>query len=116
MKPARERLFDALARVYGERGADLAREVLALAETQEKRPGPLDRLDLGPGEGLLIAYGDQVQRKGEPGLRTLGRFLARLPANFGVHVLPLHPYSSDDGFSVVDYYAVRPELGSWEDV
>ncbi len=116
VRPARERLFRALARVYGERGADLAREVLALAEIQEKRPGPLDRLDLGPGEGLLIAYGDQVQRKGEPGLRTLGRFLARLPGGFGVHVLPLHPYSSDDGFSVIDYYAVRPELGSWEDV
>src|SRR5690606_5902964 len=26
------------------------------------------------------------------------------------------PYSSDDGFSVVDYYRVDPALGTWDDV
>ncbi|MEO0779537.1 MAG: alpha-amylase family glycosyl hydrolase, partial [Bacteroidota bacterium] len=33
-----------------------------------------------------------------------------------VHLLPFYPYSSDDGFSVVDYYRVNPELGTWEDI
>ncbi len=33
-----------------------------------------------------------------------------------VHVLPFFPYSSDDGFSVIDYQVVDPELGSWEDI
>ncbi|MBL8107986.1 MAG: hypothetical protein JNJ72_20625, partial [Anaerolineales bacterium] len=29
---------------------------------------------------------------------------------------PFFPYSSDDGFSVIDYEAVDPALGSWEDI
>jgi sucrose phosphorylase len=34
----------------------------------------------------------------------------------GVHILPFFPYSSDDGFSVIDYKQVDPPLGGWEDV
>ena len=33
-----------------------------------------------------------------------------------VHILPFHPDSSDDGFSVVDYRQVNPDLGTWEEV
>ncbi|MCJ7716495.1 MAG: alpha-amylase family glycosyl hydrolase, partial [Anaerolineales bacterium] len=31
-------------------------------------------------------------------------------------LLPFFPYSSDDGFSIIDYKAVNPEIGSWEDL
>jgi sucrose phosphorylase len=30
--------------------------------------------------------------------------------------LPFFPWSSDDGFSVMDFFAINPELGSWDDV
>ncbi len=33
-----------------------------------------------------------------------------------VHLLPFCPYTSDDGFSVVDYLAVDPESGTWNDI
>jgi len=33
-----------------------------------------------------------------------------------VHILPFHPYTSDYGFSVVDYYQVNPGLGDWPDI
>ena len=33
-----------------------------------------------------------------------------------MHVLPFTPYSSDDGFSVVDYFEVNPDLGDWSDI
>jgi len=33
-----------------------------------------------------------------------------------VHLLPFYPYSSDDGFSVIDYREVDPEVGTWKDV
>lgn len=33
-----------------------------------------------------------------------------------VHILPMFPYTSDDGFSVVDYKEIDPGLGDWEDV
>ena len=116
MKPAKERLLENLRLVYGAQAEDLARVAEALARATSPRPGPADRLDLAAGDALLIAYGDHVTEPGEPALKVLERFLRRLPKGFGVHLLPIYPYSSDDGFAVIDYYAVRPELGGWEDV
>jgi len=52
---------------------------------------------------FLIAYGDHVL---PPETTTPN----------GVHILPFFPYSSDDGFSVIDYLQVRPDLGTWHDV
>ena len=34
----------------------------------------------------------------------------------GIHLLPFFPYSSDYGFAVKEYLAVRPDLGTWADV
>lgn len=68
---------------------------------------------------VLITYGDMVQREGEKPLRTLEAFLAKHLSEGeirGVHILPFCPYSSDDGFSVIDYREVDPELGTWDDV
>ncbi|WP_245863658.1 alpha-amylase family glycosyl hydrolase, partial [Candidatus Viridilinea mediisalina] len=67
---------------------------------------------------LLITYGDQVH---EPGCTPLQSLAALLDDSFqrvvsGVHILPFYPYTSDDGFSVVDYLAVDPALGSWDDL
>ncbi len=66
---------------------------------------------------VLITYGDSIKSEGEKSLQTLGRFLG---SNLGeltyVHILPFFPYSSDDGFSVIDYKKVNPELGDWSDV
>ena len=66
---------------------------------------------------LIVAYGDHVQSAPEAPLLTLHHALDMLnvPVD-GLHVLPFYPYSSDDGFSVIDYEAVDPALGSWEDV
>ncbi len=33
-----------------------------------------------------------------------------------VHILPFFPYSSDRGFSIVDYEEVDPRLGTWQDI
>ena len=34
----------------------------------------------------------------------------------GVHILPFAPWSSDGGFSVIDYETVDPRYGTWADV
>jgi sucrose phosphorylase len=74
-------------------------------------------------DALLIAYGDMLSPPGEggageSGLARLGRFLERW--NRGaftyLHLLPFHPYSSDDGFSVIDYREVDPRFGGWGDL
>jgi sucrose phosphorylase len=33
-----------------------------------------------------------------------------------VHILPFYPFTSDDGFSVLDYSSVNESLGDWEDI
>ncbi|NOQ45140.1 MAG: alpha-amylase [Desulfobulbaceae bacterium] len=67
---------------------------------------------------LLITYGDMITANGEAPLATLRRFLNDYLAGIitGVHVLPFFPYSSDDGFSVIDYRKVDQQLGSWDDI
>src|ERR1700735_52803 len=69
-------------------------------------------------DALLITYGDQVSESGAAPFRTLGDFLSAQVQDLisGVHVLPFYPYSSDDGFSVKDWFAVNPDLGSWGDL
>jgi len=67
---------------------------------------------------VLIAYGDMVRANGEAPLATLRRFLGDRvgDAVSTVHLLPFFPYSSDDGFAVIDYRAVDPALGTWDDI
>ncbi|MCP4543734.1 MAG: sugar phosphorylase [Chloroflexi bacterium] len=67
---------------------------------------------------ILITYGDQITEPDIPPLQTLTKVLETHTKGIitGVHILPFFPYSSDDGFSVIDYDTVDPNLGSWTDV
>ena len=67
---------------------------------------------------MLIAYGDVVSAPGEAPLRTLKRLLDRdLGGEItNVHLLPVCPYTSDDGFSVTDFLSVDPKLGDWPEI
>ncbi|MFQ5611235.1 MAG: sugar phosphorylase [Anaerolineae bacterium] len=69
-------------------------------------------------DAILITYGDQISEPGQAPLQTLAGFLeAHLVESIStVHLLPFYPYSSDDGFSVIDYRRVDPNLGTWDDV
>lgn len=69
-------------------------------------------------DAILISYGDSFRGTDGPPLHYLYRFLDELCENAisGVHILPFSPYSSDDGFSVIDYRQIDPDLGTWEDV
>lgn len=69
-------------------------------------------------DALLITYGDSLLAPGEKPLHTLKRFLDEHAAGVlsGVHILPFYPWTSDDGFAVLDYSSVNEALGSWEDI
>ncbi|MCG8348026.1 MAG: sugar phosphorylase [Chloroflexales bacterium] len=69
-------------------------------------------------DAILITYGDQVSEPGVASLRTLAFVLEHhfTALVSGIHLLPFYPYTSDDGFSVVDYTQVNPQLGDWDDV
>ncbi len=69
---------------------------------------------------LLITYGDLLRGEGHSGLKVLGNFLdERTKIKDAVsilHILPFFPYSSDRGFSVIDFRAVDPNMGTWQDI
>ena len=66
----------------------------------------------------MIAYGDSVLAEGEKPLQTLNRFLDKYLRSSisGVHILPFYPFTSDDGFSVLDYSSVNESLGDWSHI
>lgn len=106
--------------VYGAETAEqIAPRLQALLDefSQKIAPRPVthhfDHRDI-----ILITYGDILRAKAEPPLQTLRRFLEEHVGGLvrGVHLLPFFPYSSDDGFSVIDYHEVDPNLGDWKDV
>jgi sucrose phosphorylase len=75
---------------------------------------------------VLITYGDSIIEPSNelsagmrrPPLQTLHTFLHKYCTHAinHVHILPFFPYSSDDGFSVIDYSSVNQALGSWDDI
>lgn len=69
-------------------------------------------------DAVLITYGDSIKEEGKAPLQSLHEFLNENIGDklSGVHILPFYPYSSDDGFSVIDYYEVNKDLGNWEDI
>jgi sucrose phosphorylase len=78
-----------------------------------ERPPPDERTT------LLITYADAIDGPaGEFPLATLHRTLT---AHIGdlitdVHLLPMFPSTSDDGFAVADYRNLDPRLGNWDDI
>jgi len=105
--------------VYGESFSEAYFNVLfekidnAGAVITEKRKAGWDEKDV-----VLITYADQFSAAGEKALPVFTRFYNKwLSRAFShVHLLPFYPWSSDDGFSVIDYHNVAPETGSWRDV
>lgn len=67
---------------------------------------------------ILITYGDLLKGKEKSPLATLSKFCdIYLEGSINtIHILPFYPYSSDRGFSIIDFETVDPKLGTWEDI
>ncbi len=63
---------------------------------------------------VLITYGDSIEKVSEKPLHTLNNYCK--DAFSSIHILPFFPYSSDDGFSVIDYSSINESLGDWKDI
>lgn len=107
-----------LVQLYGEEtGTALVGDIAALVDRYKDRLVPrASRLDHR--DAVLITYADQVQADGTPPLRALAAFCDAHCAGLlsTIHILPFYPWSSDDGFSVIDYRSVDPRYGDWKDV
>lgn len=107
-----------LQNIYPDRYQEVSPRILTLMEkyipfASKEHPQRWSEKDV-----LMITYGDSIVEKEVRPLQTLHKFLCEhLPDTFSsVHILPFFPYSSDDGFSVIDYRLVNPNLGDWEDI
>ena len=79
---------------------------------------PGNKLPLTENDVVMITYGDSIKKEGMTPLHALKEFADLWLQDLvsGIHILPFSPYTSDDGFSVVDYRQINPDLGSWDDV
>ncbi|WP_394425019.1 sugar phosphorylase [Vreelandella stevensii] len=120
------RLQRYLTHLYGQRAGEVQRRLEQhLAHFRPLLPAaPLsaEQSGIAPAwsekDQWVISYGDSIVADGTPPLGVLNHFLQRHLGETisGVHVLPFFPWSSDDGFSVIHYREVNPELGDWSHI
>lgn len=114
-----EKIKKLITYIYGESFSEAHFKTLltkleqAAVAITEKRKSGWDEKDV-----VLITYADQFTAAGRDALPLFTRFYNEwLVRSFShVHLLPFYPWSSDDGFSVIDYHSVAPETGTWQDV
>ena len=103
-------------------GADisgLAEELLQLMRLEGCTEGPAQYVNYwSQRDAIAISYGDSLLNGDEKPLQTLKRFFDDHGEGLltGLHLLPFYPWSSDDGFSVIDYSSVNDSLGDWDDI
>ncbi|KZE64130.1 alpha-amylase [Fictibacillus phosphorivorans] len=113
-----EKVENLLKEIYGENfSSHYKSEIVKLAESWRKKKWS-ETAPLSEKNVYLITYGDIIKEEGEPTLKTLNKFINEFAKNeiTDVHLLPMFPYTSDDGFSVVDYREIHPDLGDWTDI
>ncbi len=114
-----KRIINHLIDLYGkEAGTAAAKKIESILEPLKKKNAKQTKTFLTESSAWLITYGDMVTGEGYTKLQALYEFLRdKLPGIVdSVHILPFYPYSSDDGFSVIDYKEVDPKLGTWDGI
>jgi sucrose phosphorylase len=114
------RIHDYLKTIYAEHNHhELAKKVMQIMGPStnpvevEAHKNLWDESDV-----LAITYGDSIRKADEKPLKTLHQFLTQeLDKTLStVHILPFYPFSSDDGFAVINYVEVNHGLGNWQDI
>lgn len=125
---ALEQFTHRVSEIYGEaqNSSAIARVILQICQTYcdknsrklLEEPTLSDHTRWSEKDIILITYGNSIQTADETPLDTLATFLRERLTGVvnSVHILPFFPYSSDDGFSVIDYYQVNSDWGDWSDV
>ncbi len=124
----RNKIFNRLRFLYGEDIAEFympeLERVIKVYYAHKTEEMIQDESSLKPEEQfteedvILITYGNLLRGKERSPLATLATFCdTYLEGTINtLHILPFFPYSSDRGFSIVDFSTVDPNLGSWLDI
>lgn len=112
------KIKELINRIYGRMFSDAQLNALlenigkAASVITETRKTGWDENDV-----VLITYADQFSAEGRRHFLFLHVFIINgFLLLFLTSIFYLYPWSSDDGFSVIDYHEVAPETGTWRDV
>lgn len=124
----RDRIFARLAFIYGETVAKAYMPELERIIDVYYAHKALEMIEIESGldpeerftekDIILITYGDLLRGEERSPLATLAKFCdTYLEGTINtIHILPFFPYSSDRGFSIIDFETVDPNLGTWDDI
>jgi len=107
-----------LNNIYGDKkGKSAFERILPIIQSFEKKASEKKEY-FSQEDIILITYGDSLNQNGICPLNTLHQFAVKYFKNIfsTIHILPFFPFSSDDGFSVIDFSKVDPLLGTWGDI
>ncbi|TWU33407.1 alpha-amylase family glycosyl hydrolase [Novipirellula artificiosorum] len=117
-----ETIKDLLRELYGHVPGELLSGIEALMQTTADS-NPSETMSTNSlwseQDVVLISYADQIRSDDACPLETLRSFLIENELDDQircVHLLPFFPYTSDDGFSVVDYLEVDQDSGNWDEI
>lgn len=114
----KEKLESRICKIYQEKD----KQQNALEEIEKVLKKHSVSKDLRPSfsqhNSILITYGDTIRDGERNGIEVLNNFLNTFvkDAVDTVHLLPMFPFTSDDGFSVSDYREINRDLGTWDDI
>ncbi len=114
----RTKIINRLNRIYNKNLSDEWLEGFLQFVEDRRNKQPRSKPVMNEKKVFLITYGDVLSKEGETPLKTLTNFSNEYLKGVvsTIHILPFFPYSSDDGFSVMDFYQVNPELGDWDNI
>lgn len=116
----REKILNHLNAIYLENdNVPLANELIQLMRLDEFCYTPMQQHNHWTEHDIaVITYGNSILCDKENPLKTLFHFLHQYLFDCinTVHILPFFPYCADDGFSVINYKEVNPDLGDWNDI
>lgn len=112
------RIAPYVALLYPEDPDPVLRQLVELADRYAERLAGREVAPPTQRTAYLITYADGIRRRDEAPLHTLAAFLHDHVGDVvsDVHLLPMFPWTSDDGFAVVDHREVNPALGTWADI
>jgi len=120
-KVSRETIINKLEFLYGkDKAQNIFKKINELVDRYQKNnASKITKADfLNEKDVVLITYGDNIYATNKNPLQSLFKFADEYlnQAINIIHILPFYPYSSDDGFSVIDYKKVNSALGNWKDI
>ncbi|MCR8967721.1 sugar phosphorylase [Streptococcus zalophi] len=113
-----EKIYQKLSEIYkGERLTEAQQAFEKLVQRYYNK-NFAHRKTLSEENVYLITYGDSFTDGDRLGLSVLKDVVDKTLSDTitDIHLLPMFPYTSDDGFSVTNYDQINPQLGDWSDI